>query len=343
MGSLYSVGFSNTEGLASALGKLAAGDIDAITSGGYGNLLVMAANNAGLAVSDILNNGLNDAETNDLLNSMVNYLADIYAETKNSKVVAQQYATIYGLTASDLKAAASLATSTKTISKQNLSYDGMMQQLTAMASSLYQRTSIGEMMTNLFENLQYGIAGNMGNDPILYSTFNIARLLKDLTGGIDFSIPIYLGTGTTQTFNVADIMKVAAVGGGLLGSIADLVQGFFKGSAGGFSGSGMLKAFGISNNLNYVTRGTGEGLITTETMGTSSSGTIVSNSDSSDIQNKSMTDAKDSSNQQLEITKEESNDVSLSVVDEHILAIYDLLKSITSGSAINVNVQDQFI
>ena len=136
MGSLYSVGFQNTSGLSGALGKLAAGDISGVTDGGYGNLLVMAANRANLSIAEILANGLDDSETNKLMKAMVEYLGEIYAETKNSKVVAQQYANVFGLTASDLKAAANLYGSTETISKNNLNYNGMIGRLQSMASSM---------------------------------------------------------------------------------------------------------------------------------------------------------------------------------------------------------------
>lgn len=136
MGSLHSVGFNNTSGLAGALGKLAAGDISGITDGGYGNLLVMAANRANLSVAELLASGLDDSSTNALMQAMVEYLGGIYDETKNNKVVAQQFANVYGLTASDLKAAANLAGSTQNIYKNNLNYSGMLGQLNSMADSM---------------------------------------------------------------------------------------------------------------------------------------------------------------------------------------------------------------
>ena len=136
MGSLYSVGFNNSEGLSGALGKLAAGDISGITDGGYGNLLVMAANKANLSIAEILADGLDDSSTNALMQAMVEYLSGIYDETKNNKVVAQQFANVYGLTASDLKAAANLASSTTNIAKNTINYGGMLSQLNAMADSM---------------------------------------------------------------------------------------------------------------------------------------------------------------------------------------------------------------
>ena len=103
MGSLYSVGFSNTSGLAGALGKLAAGDISGISDGGYGNLLVMAANQAGISITDALADGLDASKTNDLMSAMVSYLAGIYNDTHGSNLLAQQYASVFGLTARYLR------------------------------------------------------------------------------------------------------------------------------------------------------------------------------------------------------------------------------------------------
>ena len=148
MGSLYSVGFGNTEGLSGALGKLAAGDISGITDGGYGNLLIMAANEAGISITDALEQGLDATKTNNLMEAMVDYLAKIYQDSQGSKVVAQQFANVYGLSASDLKAAAQLAGSNKVVARNGLGYSGMLQQLNNMANTMHQRVSVGGMMTN---------------------------------------------------------------------------------------------------------------------------------------------------------------------------------------------------
>lgn len=187
MGSLYSVGFNSTQGLADALGQLAAGDISGITNGGYGNLLVMAANKANLSIADILAGGLDESNTNDLMKAMVEYLSGIYEETKDNKVVAQQFANVYGLTASDLKAAANLASSTTNVYKQNKDYGDLMQQLVSMANTMHERTAIGTMVNNVLENLKYSTASTIGSNPVLYTMYTVASMLDDTVGGI--SIP----------------------------------------------------------------------------------------------------------------------------------------------------------
>jgi hypothetical protein len=151
LGSLSSVGMSDNavQGLAGILGQVAAGKLDGITSGGQGNLVIMAANQAGLNMSDILNKGLDQYTTNALMNSMVDYLAKIYSDAGNSKVIQQQIASVYGLSASDLKAAVNLSSSRQVVAKDGLDYNAAMGRLTAMADSMALRTSVGEFMSNI--------------------------------------------------------------------------------------------------------------------------------------------------------------------------------------------------
>lgn len=339
MGSLYSVGFQNTQGLADALGKLAAGDVDSITDGSYGNLLVMAANKANLSIAEILADGLNDDETNALMQAMVEYLGGIYAETKENKVVAQQFANVYGLTASDLKAAANLASSTTNVYKNNLDYGGMLGQLKEMANSMASRTAVGTMVNNVIENLKYSTAASIGSDPVLYTMYTVASMLDDTVGGI--AIPTIgafaMGNGVEIDLEttVADIMRTGAMAGGLLGGIGKMIGGLAKGSGGGFSGSGMLKAFGVSldaSNTAVVQRGSGDGLLTTSGGADTSLSTYIGNEDGNAVKDKMLTDAKDDANQQAIQALEEAQEIGMSNIDEHIVQIYNLLNDVVLGS-----------
>ena len=330
MGSLHSVGFSNTEGLSSAFGKLAAGDISGITDGGYGNLLVMAASAAGMSVADILEKGITDEETNELFESMVGYLAKIYEESRGSKVVMQQYANVYGLTASDLKAAANLSQSLPSISKNGLDYSGMLGQLNSMANTMVLRTSMGEMMDNVMENFTYNMAATMGNNPALFMTHEIAKMLKDTTGGINLPFLNVYGFGVDLNATVADLMEVAALSGTVLGGMGKLLGSL--GSAGGFSGSGMLRQMGIgSGNAQHVTRGTG-GLKLTSSGSTTSESGYIGNENADDVKSKTVSDAAAEPESQVAAAKEEMSDIKLEQVDEHVLDIYNLLLDVASGA-----------
>lgn len=327
MGSLYSVGFNNTSGLSSALGKLAAGDISGVTNGGMGNLLIMAANRANLSIAEILADGLDESNTNKLMQAMVEYLGDIYSETKNSRVVAQQYAGVFGLTASDLKAAANLYGSTADIGKSSLDYGGMIGRLQSMAGSMGSRMSIGGMMNNVIDNLKYSIAGAMANNPVLYATYTIADMLDSAAGGLPINIPQYLGTGFGSAIKVADIMRVATVGGGMLQGLGTMFSGLAK-NGGMFN---MLGAYGIDNSVNVLSRGSGTGLAAISGASTSEGG-FIGNSSSSDVQQKMLSDTKDDMNSQVAEASEESTETKLSTVDEHVVQIYEILNDVVLGT-----------
>ena len=285
MGSLYSVGMSQNAvtSISNALGQIASGQVDALTNGGAGNLLVMAANDAGISIADILTDGLNAKDTNKLLQATVNYLAEIAESSKDNNVVQQQLADVFGVKASDLRAATNLVTpgTTNDIFETYKTYDNMLKQLNDMAGTMYQRTSIGEMMTNIWENGQYSISSSMANNPVSYLIYKLAGLLDDAVGGIDLPFINVMGFGVDLNTTVADLMRVASVGAGVLGSLGPMISGL----ASSFSGQSMLSKMGIGkgSGLQVTPRGgdgvgggggTGGGLVGGCTESTSGSGYV---------------------------------------------------------------------
>lgn len=330
LGSMYSVGMSDSavQGFGSVIGKLASGQIDAITNGGQGNLVIMAANQAGLSVADILNNGLDSQTTNELMNAMVDYLAKIAKDAGDSKVIQQQMASVYGMTASDLKAAANLSSSRSAVARDGLTYSGAINNLYSMANSMYARTSIGEMMTNAWDNFQYTMAAGIANNPMLYATYKAAGLLDAVTGGIALPDIKVMGTGVNLQTTIADLMRVGAMSGSILSGIGSMIA---SGGNGGITGSGILKAAGISGNLNTVSRGDGQGLRTAGGATVSESGSLIGNSNGSDIQNATMTNATDSANAQLAEAVDSSEETKLSEVYAEVVEIYKLLQDVANG------------
>ena len=328
---MYSVGMSDSavQGLGSVLGKLASGQIDAITNGGQGNLVIMAANQAGLSVADILNNGLDSQTTNELMNSMVDYLAKIAKDAGDSKVIQQQMASVYGMTASDLKAAANLSSSRSAVARDGLTYGGAINNLYSMANSMYARTSLGEMMTNAWDNFQYTMAAGIANNPLLYATYKAAGLLDTVTGGIALPDIKVMGTGVNLQTTIADLMRVTAMSGTILAGIGTMIS---SGGNGGITGSGILRAAGISGAANMVSRGNGSTLSTAGGASVSESGSLIGNSNSSDIQNATMTNATDSANAQLAEAVDSSEETKLSEVYAEVVEIYRLLQDVANGS-----------
>ena len=337
LGSLYSTGMSQeaVNGLGGVLGKLAAGQLEGITQGGQGNLVIMAANNAGLSVSDILNNGLNSQTTNQLLDSMVDYLAKIYDQAGESKVIQQQLASVYGMTASDLKAATNLSRSRSALSRNGLSYGDAVNRLYSMADSMYQRASVSEMLSNAFNNFQYSLAGNIANNPALYAIYSIGSLLQDTVGGINIPTFTVMGNGVDLETTIANLMMSGALAGSIINGIGQLTS---AGSNGGITGRGILDALKVTGTTT-VTRGTSIGLTTASGFGLSESGVMIGNNAGEDVQNKTMTDANGSAQAQLAEAVETTDETKLGEVYTEIVNIYRLLQEIANGNyTLNVDV-----
>ena len=107
------------------------------------------------------------------------------------------------------------------------------------------------------------------------------------------------------------------------------------------NGVGLLKAFGIDQNLTTVSRGKGTGLATSGV--TVSSSGFVGNAEEGVVYNKTMSDADDSAKKQLAEAKEDTEeDTTRKAVDEHIVQIYELLRSVTEGTAkFNVSLAER--
>lgn len=178
------------------------------------------------------------------------------------------------------------------------------------------------------------MASSIASNPALYGIYKIANLLSDTVGGIDFGIPMYMGTGMPITFNVADLMRVGALSGGILSNMGNLISAV--GNMG--SGASILKALNISG-LTTVTRGGGTVINTPSGAALSESGAIVGNTDSNAVTGKTMGDAKADANAQVaEATPED--EVKLKTVDEHIVQIYTILDNVVNGvSSLKVSPQ----
>lgn len=340
LGSLSSVGMSSTgiTSIAEALGKLAAGDIEGIINGGAGNLMLMAANNANLSISDILADGLDSSEVNVLLNQMVGYMYDLVTESNNNLVVQQQLAKVFGMTASDLRAATNLiyeyngqSNQMKTLFNKGGTdiYNSMLSTLFNRADSMWERTSFGEMLQNVWNNVQYSTAaGEVAMAP-LYLINKTADLLDTFAGGIPIPAISVFGSGVDTKLTVANIMKAAAMVGGFTTSLVSMIGSMVKSGGSGF-GSGLLKMVGVQGK---VTRGAD----------TSKSGTAtVYNASVEDTTESATNEGKDSAKEQSVQAKEESSGVSNETINESIVNIYNLLQSVTEGkAALSVKITEQ--
>lgn len=344
LGSLYSVGMSQnaTQSIADALGKIAAGDIDGLTNGGAGNLLIMAANDAGLSIADILTDGINSSDTNKLLQAAVKYLAELSDSAADNRVVQQQLANVFGVKASDLRAATNLITN-NTVSDifgESLTYDNMLRQLYKMASTMGMRTSVGEMMGNVWDNVQYTLAGSMASSPVSYMVYKMAGLLESATGGIDIGLPMIMGNGLPVQFKVSDLMRAAAMTSGILGTLPQLINGLVSST----NGALMLASLGIStgSGLKATPRGTIGGLGALEGGGsqTTSGSGYIGNGSGSDIKDSTIQENEDSAKKQMIEAQEEAEGNQIDILNQTVVKIYELLDDVSSGkSTFHVKVE----
>lgn len=231
MGSMYSVGMSDSavNSISKAFGDIAAGKIDSLNGDGAGNLVVMAANQAGISIADILQEGMTNDTANDLLAAAVEYLAGLYNENKGSKVVQQQIAKVFGVAASDLKAAANLAEDNgkvlDVIYKVRTEYSTNIDRLYEMANTMVLRSNIGEMMNNMWANAQYSMAAGVANNPILYGIYKVGKLMGDLGADIDIPFLNVYGFGVDLNASLSELMRGGAMAAGILSSLGQMVVG----------------------------------------------------------------------------------------------------------------------
>lgn len=325
LGSLYSVGMSNQSisSIAGALGQLLSGDVSGLTSGS-GMLLNMAASKSGLSISDMLVNGLDSSEMNKLLTAMVEYLETI---ANDNHVVQTQYAKIFGLATSDIQAARNLSGSLGEISKYGTGYgySSAIGNLLNMAGSMGSRVSVGEQMTNALDNLKYTLAAGIANNPVLYGIYEVASMLDNVAGGIkipDFSV---MGTGVSLNTSVADLMRVATLGGSLLTSMGNIVSSVSNGN----NAQTMLNSLGITGTATAMVRGSGLSLGSVTGQEQQSQKNYVGNNDGDNVQS---TYESEGDNQRQEVLNENTSDAEKTMTDlyDKSDAIYELLLTVIS-------------
>jgi hypothetical protein len=337
MGSLFSVGMSDTavNSITGSLGQIASGQIEGLTSGGTGNLIIMAASKAGIPIADMLTNGIDAKETNRLLQATVDYLAEIAEASADNQVVRQQLASVFGVKASDIRAATNLASkgSIASIANSNYSYDMMLNQLFRMAGSMGSRTSLGEKMNNIWDNGQYSLASSMSNNPVSYLIYKMAKLLDAAAGGIDLPFVNVMGFGVDLNTTVSDLMRVAAMGSGIILNLGTMVSGL----ANSFSGRAMLNNMGINSGSGLAVTPRGAGVLSSALgvdggIATSGSG-YVGNASVSDIKNTTLQEAADTKQSLMVEAQENAEKNQVDEINATVLKIYQLLDDVVKGSS----------
>jgi hypothetical protein len=159
-------------------------------------------------------------------------------------------------------------------------------------------------------------------------------MLNDLVGGIEIPFVNVMGFGFDLNATVADLMNVAALSGTVLGGMGKMIASL--GSGGGFSGSGLLNAFGIENSGSPVQMQRGKSGLNALSRGASTSESgLVGNESGDDIKQKTLADASEGPEKQIAEAKEEQEEkenARTALIAGHIIDIYNLLSDVTLGS-----------
>lgn len=304
LGSLVGVGFSeeSASGIAQALGYLGSGNVTALSSNKFADLLVMAASRSNLSYADILTSGLSSQTANTLMQSLVEYIIQI--GMSDSNVVKSAFAQTFGLNVSDLTAARNLQSSIATVSRDMLSYRGMYSELYNQMSLLPGRLSGSTLISNLIANTQFAQASNIAKNPVLASIWAINDFIQSSTGGINIPSIGAMGNFVDLNANVNQLIKLGLVGTSSLGMIGDV----FSGLVSTMAPISMLWKMGIYNSplSTSISRGTG---LLTRISGTSTSASTTSyiTGQGEEIANQSIAASKEEAIERSGTSESEQN------------------------------------
>lgn len=308
LGTLVGLGFSEStaQSIADALGQLGSGDVSSLAGSNMQNLLVMAANKMNKSYADMLLQGLNATDANDLMKGIVLYLQEL--GTYGTNVVKNQLSGIFGVTVSDLIAVSNLsgenAKNLDTVYNDLLSVNAMYDELKDQYDKLPGRVGIANILDNLFANLNYQTGQSIGSNPALFATWKITDLINSVTGGINIPHLTAVGTGIGFEATVENLIKLGIVGISTLGNIGKIISGVS--SVG--DGSALLNKLSITSGVGKV-----------ETFGKSLSGdrssgkdltevSYAGNTDSEVYAESAVNEATDDANKDLEdLKKKEGN------------------------------------
>lgn len=301
MGSLASLGFGTDtiQTIAQGINYLGSGNVQALASDTQlQSLLAMSASRAGLSYSDLLVKGIDDSSVNELLKSMVEYLAEI-AQDENA-VVKAAYGDVFNFTQSDLRAIKNLTESDITnISNQTMSYSKAMNEIQSQLLKVSNRLSTSEMIDNVFDNFLYSTGESMANNPVTALMWKTINLIEEHTGGIELPFVNVMGFGLDLNMSIESLLKTGMFGLSALGQVGNMATSLMSG--GGLS----LDAWG---GTEYTKRG---GNFTSTVGGVQSSvsgSKAVTSSASSDTKKQALSSTEEDQENQKKASKESMKD-----------------------------------
>jgi hypothetical protein len=224
LGSFVSVGVSEetAKKIADGIGYLTSGNIEGLTSNtSLLNLLLGAANNGGVDIASILQNGANASTIDKLMQGLYAQMLDI--EASDNQVVKSQYANLYGMSISDITAMNNLTQAQVDANlTENLGASDMAKLTEQELKSAISRVATSTLIENAIDNVMSIVGENIASNAGMSIMWQLADMVTQ-AGGISVPGVLALGTGLSQIPDVDQIAKLGLLTGSVLGSIGDVI------------------------------------------------------------------------------------------------------------------------
>ena len=289
LGSLGSVGVDSgtLTNIASAINALGTGQIDAIDES-MQNLLVLASNRVGKDYGEMLIEGINASDVNDLLYGVIDLVQDTVSGANN--VVKAQYAKLFGLSVADINAFSNISDEViSQLYKSGMTYNDTLISLDQQLGQVGNRMHLSEKINNVFDNVLAVTGTSIASSAGLFGTYKAFDLLESITGGIHIPTITVLGSGITLPDSIEGMVKAGITGIGTAISLISAVGNWA-------SGSGLNKTRWVGSwDENKNAKGSYTGFTSMNELSTSkSSSGIVSNTNESGMQQSVYDEQKDS-------------------------------------------------
>lgn len=228
LGSLSSLGLGTDtiSTIAQGIGYLGSGNVqDLVGNEQLNSLLAISASRSGESYSQMLIDGINDSQANNLLRSMVLYLKEI-AESDN-QVVKSAYGDVFNLSQSDFRAIANLtANEIEKISSSKITYSTAIGKTQSMMSTMSDRMQMSEMMENVYDNVLYSTAESLANNPVTAFMWKTLGTLQEAGGensqGTLLPFINAMGFGLDLNMSIEQILRTGMMGLSFLSNIPNM-------------------------------------------------------------------------------------------------------------------------
>ena len=247
LGALYSVGLSDSaiSTIAGGINALATGDIATLNGNQPLSVLMnMSATGAGLSYADLLTQGLNASNVNDLMRSMVEYLSTIADNTTENQVLRSQWSNVLGITLTDLRAARNLTTNDiSAIYSSQTDYNQSIEESELQMQTVVGRTPTSERIKNISDNFMFDWGMNIAQNGAQYVTWELSQMAQGLLDSF--------GLGNSIVGKIVKLVAAVPALASLSETLGDISEanGSLLDLSFDTSGGGILGVLGTIGNL----------------------------------------------------------------------------------------------